>query len=304
MRSAWLAWASEWLYQNGPVILIASIPGVLIAIITAWLNAAIKTRFEERRRVRREHLAAIQTRVLCPLRERLEDFYLPLLRGQLGPVIVDSLVRTVDGSITEPRRVREGRIAPRRLTDPPEYTLPVFGGQAVERSKLDPILYEDAKANHYRRLVQRLECFTEAVDRYTSRAAREAENLAARILDRSPLPVVTAAGWLNNKSWIDANGLAVWVLNWMLDATQSNPFTGSDGRSIQIDGHHLAQAETKGDVDTLLTELDALCREPGIADELQREAEPLAGHARELLDDLNALLATSRLPGGCRIARA
>src|SRR5437879_10570749 len=77
----------EWLRELGSFHRIGSaVVAILPILAAACLGAFLATWLQEWLRVRREHLAAIKAEVFRPLRRELQEFYLPLLSGMIGPV--------------------------------------------------------------------------------------------------------------------------------------------------------------------------------------------------------------------------
>ncbi|MEK6717720.1 MAG: hypothetical protein AABZ16_09540, partial [candidate division NC10 bacterium] len=71
--------------------------GILVAVLGLFLGP----RLTARREARREHLKALKAGVLGPIQKELEDFYLPLLRGKLAPVMSQHVTIPLAASITE-----------------------------------------------------------------------------------------------------------------------------------------------------------------------------------------------------------
>jgi len=131
----------EWLRELDAFHRVGSAVVAILPILTAAsLGAFLATWLLERRRVRREHLAAIKAEVFRPLRKELEGFHLPLLSGRLGPVAIAPVAAPV----------REGADPPvTPFTNAGQFQLSAT--RPPEAGELDRLLYTDAKCRHYGR---------------------------------------------------------------------------------------------------------------------------------------------------------
>lgn len=287
-----LSWVMVWL-EKFSLALLALIGGILTAWLAPWL--------QDRRRARREHLNAIKARVFRPLLAELEQLYLPLLRGELGPVTLETVPVRVGDSITDPQIIREYRLVPRfRIGD---YPPPLFLGQREEEApELDLELYEDAKRHHFRCFIGQLEAFKAEVDAYLAQWVSYAEDLSRAIAERVELPVLTTVQQTIDAVWASVKGLAVFLVNRQLGQIWQ-PMIAPNGRSLQVAGDTMVKAEGKETtMEHVLKVLEELFRERQRVDELRREAEPLLDQARSLVTELRRLLQSSKLPGGCQLA--
>lgn len=262
-------------------------------------GAAIAVRLQERARARRQHLAELKAKVFDPLRRDLEEFYRPLHEGTVGPVTLKDISVPVEGSITGPRRTLVWRLAPRRTSANPFLWL---GKDREEPPQFSPELYADAKRCHYPKFLARLEAFKAEVEEWTKEAVRQAELLVELIGERTGLPHYEGSPPDRELSCIDRKALAAYVLNWRLGVTEASPFS-PDHRSLQINGRTVAQVQTEGELKQVIDVLDDLAGDSRMADDLRQRAEPLAGRATRLRRELSQLTLSSRLPGGCKLAR-
>ena len=271
----------NWLQETGSA-LIAILP--MVAAVS--LSAFLATWLGERRRVRREHLAAIKAEVFRPLGRELEEFYLPLLRGKIGPVTIEHVATQTGGTaLTDLGRVH------------------LRGAKPAEAGELSRFLYVDAKCQHYGRLFRRLELFKSEVDAYTRLWVSYAEQLSQTITEQVGLPVMTEADPLYDTEWIDSDGLAVFVVNCQLGIARRPLCVGLDGRSIEINGVPMVRAAAEDRVQRSLKALEALSGRQETPDELRPRTEPLLHLAKYLLRELDRLRVSSKLPGGCRLVR-
>jgi hypothetical protein len=283
----------DWLVKLG-------IPGILIALVSLFLGH----RLSARREARREHLSALKSRVLSPIQKELEEFYLPLLRGKIAPVMSQHVTIPLGGSVTQAALTREWRLAPR--TRYGEYPVPYLtSSKPVPMA--DPMLYKDAKEHHYQRFIRRLEEFKAEVTAYTGKWLPYAESLRDKIAARTPLP--EARGEISSISgpWVDSKGLAVFVLERLIGVHQELLFlrseTGSSSLEALSRGVIFARAQQKEPLQRLVELLDDLCRDRETAEVLRRRGEPLREPAEELLDEATRLNLSSGLPGRCPLAR-
>lgn len=275
-------------------------PGVLAALLGAAASAMLVTWFQERRRARREHLEAIKAQGLRPLHEKLGKFYLPLLRGEIGPVTLDNVVIPLEGSVTQRRTTWEWRLAPRRKYELQPFP---FASAPEQASEMSLELYEDAKRCHYRKLIRQIEAFKAEVESYTAEWMSYAEQLSRVIAERTGLPVVTGDSANTEPSWVNTNGLAVFVLDWQLGATPHSPIPDYDRGSLEIGGWTMARAKTREAIQHTIEVLDDLSHERQTVEGLRRRAEPLVLQATALLGKLNQPLLSSKLPGRCQLAK-
>lgn len=68
-------------------------------------------------------------------------------------------------------------------------------------------------------------------------------------------------------------------------------------------GRTVAQVQTEGELKQVIDVLDDLAGDSRMADDLRQRAAPLAGRATRLRRELNQLILSSRLHGGCKLAR-
>src|SRR5205807_9241485 len=118
----------NWLHETGSA-LIAILP--MVAAVS--LSAFLATWLGERRRVRREHLAAIKAEVFRPLRRELQEFYLPLLSGKIGPVTIAQVAAPVPAAGDHPLTVSANASQ-----------LQLCRTRPPEAGQLDLLLYADA----------------------------------------------------------------------------------------------------------------------------------------------------------------
>lgn len=284
-----------WLEKFGPAIL-AGLFGALSALVSAMLVPW----FQDRRRARREHLDQIKAQVFRRLQEDLERLYLPLLRGKIGPVVSKHILIPVEGPVSESPTTWDWRLAPRRTYEEP--SLPGFQTPQPP-SPISPELYDDAKRYHYQKVLGRLEAFKVEFEAHTAEWTAYAGRLAQAIAERAGLPLVQWPSASSDPSWVDANGLAVYVVERQLGVARHPPFPGSDGRSLMISNSAVVKAETQEALQRIWALLDELSRERRTVEDLRRRAEPLEQQAASLLHQLNHLLFSSRLLGRCPLAK-
>lgn len=285
---------SAWMDKFGPPI--------LAAILSALATSLLMTRFQARRQARREHLDQIKSQVLRPLREELEQFYLPVLQGQLRPVVFDDPVTRVEGSIERAEVIREYRLIPRPKGGREPLPFPESKPPA-EPPVRNKELYEDARRRHYRGLIKRLEQFEAGVDGYLARWVSYASDVSRTIAEKGELPVVGPGAMNEDDMWINPYGLAVFIIGWQLGTTRTPIWRGSDRLSIEVDGRRVARAPREELLIPVLAVLDVLSRDLRPADELLDAAKPLKDLAIQLCGELDHLLVTSKLPGRCPLVR-
>jgi hypothetical protein len=229
---------------------LSSLGGILKFIAGPWL--------EERRVTRREHLVQIKSKVLEPVCAELEEFYIPLLKGDLPPVRLASTTTRVDAKITEARRSIVWTLTPSHTR---QTSLQHLLSPGEHHPPLSLELYEDAKHNHFSQLLSRFEILKAKADGYRDNAVIQAEELASTIARRTEIPVCHEGSSIPTKPWMNARGLAVFVLNCQLDAMLSQPFRGSDGRSIELDGMLLGEADDPQTIQRIIDVLDELARD-------------------------------------------
>ena len=273
---------------------------ILAGLVGAFVSPMLLSRFQEQRRVKRDHLDTIKEQVLRPLREELERLYLPLLQGELGPVTLGHVVIPVEGSVTQSRTTWDWTLAKRR--NPVRQVFPI-DDTSKSASEITQELYEDAKRHHYRRFIRKLEAFKAGVESYTDEWMAYAEELSQVVVDCTGLPVVTAALANTGAPWVNARGLAVFVVDWQLGVIPQGPIRGPDGRSLQMSGQTMAQVSTEEAIQRILDVLDELCHDRGRVEDLQGRAEPLVRETIVLLGEIDQLLLTSKLPGRCRLTK-
>src|SRR2546427_3072008 len=270
-----------WLHQVRSALI-----GILPMVAAVSLSAFLATWLGERRRVRREHLAAIKAEIFRPLGRELEEFYLPLLRGKIGPVTIEQVATQAGAAaLTDPGRVQ------------------LCGTKPAETGGLDRVLYVDAQCRHYGRFFRRLELFKSEVDAYTRRWASYAEQLSQTITEQVGLPAMAEADPLSDAEWIDSDGLAVFVVNCQLGIARRPLSVGLDGRSIEINGVPMVHAAAEDRIQRSLELLEELSRRQETPEELRPRAEPLLHLAKYLLRELDRLRVSLKLPGGCRLLR-
>lgn len=293
--------AIGWLYGLWPTILSAlwTLGSVVLA---ALLSALFMSWFQDRRRARREHRDAIKNQVLGPLREQLEEFHLPLLRGEFAPVTLEDVTIPLEGSVTERSTAWDCTLAPRRTRV--RHALP-FDPLPKPGSELNPELYDDAKRNHYGDFIRRLEAFKAVVESYSAGWLGHAEDLYKAITIRTQLPLVRWDLVNTDLSWINAKGLAVFVIERQLGVTTQIPsiqFHPPNRFSVEMSGRTMAQAGTEEQIRRVIAALDELYFQRDKVDNLLRPAESLGLEARAMLTKLNQLLLSSKLPGRCALA--
>lgn len=284
--------AAPWLEKYGYTLLAALLSG----LTSAWLV----TRFQERRRVRREHLDEIKGKILRPLQREIEEFYLPLLQSKLGPIVVEHVLLPVEGSLIQASTPWEWRLAQRRKAGDQWLSLP-FEGQRASQANSE--LFTDTKRRHYRRFIRRLEAFKAEVDDYTQGWMPYADHLARVIADRVGLPVVTWRSANTSGPWVDVNRLAVFVLERQLGGTPHSPNIIPEPPSLQIASYTMARAQTTEQIQHIIGVLEDLYRDRAGTEEPRRRAERLEQHATDLLSEISRLLLSSKLKGRCRFTK-
>ncbi|PYM86478.1 MAG: hypothetical protein DME09_02285 [Candidatus Rokuibacteriota bacterium] len=283
----------EWLRELDSFHRIGSaVVAILPILAAACLGAFLATWLQEWLRVRREHLAAIKAEVFRPLRRELQEFYLPLLSGKIGPVTIAQVAAPVPEAGDHPLTVSANA-----------WQLQLCRTRPPEAGQMDLLLYADAKFRHYRRIFRRWELFKSEVDAYTRRWVSYAEQLSRTVREQSGLPLITEADPLSNTEWIDPDGLAVFVVNCQLAIGQRPLCLGPDGRSLEIGGTTMAHAAAEDPIQRSLKLLRVLCDKRETLDSLHPQAEALRHLAKYLLRELDRLRRSSKLPGGCRLAR-
>lgn len=226
----------------------------------SWLRA--------RRRARREHFEEIKAGVLRPLAEELEHFYLPLLRGEFGPVVLEP-----------------GPRLGRRRT-PPVLFKPEHPGE------VNTELYEDAKRRHYASLISRREDLKADAEAYGSRWVAYAEGLSQILVDRVGRPVTSLDPTSTDDAWVTTRLMTLIVLNRQLEVISRPSWCGA----------RLTSEEPMQQIPHVWDELSEHPPLVARARELQRAGRPLVERAALLLSELNALLRSAELPGRCRRA--
>jgi len=282
----------EWVVKLG-------IPGILVALLSVFLGP----RLSARREARREHLKALKERVLGPIQKELEDFYLPLLRGALAPVMSQHVTIPLAGSITEAALTWEWNLAPRSRYG--EHPVPYFTTAKPVQTP-DPILYEDAKGHHYKKFIRRLETFKTEVTAYTGEWLPCAGSIRDTIAAKTQLP--EARGEIISAGpWVDSKGLAVFVLERLIGVHQEQlslrSETGLSSLEALSRGVIFARAQDKELLQNLIRLLDDLCRDRHKAEALRQLGEPLRAQAALLRDEATKLNLSPRLPGRCSLAR-
>jgi hypothetical protein len=263
-----------------------------LLILAAPLGAFLAVWLQERCRVRREHRDAIKARILDPLRREFEEFYLPLLKGQLGPVVLE------DGNTLLRGSNAQGQGTGRRLI-----TLRRAFGHQPSSLRAEFVLYADAKRRHYRRFFRMLDVLTYDVRTYTSAWLPYAEQVSQAIRERVGLRAVAETPVGPDTDWIDPDGLAVFVVNRQLGIAQQPPVLGRGGLSVEIGGVTMAQGRTEDPIQRVLKVLEELSGERERAQELLEQCEHSLPVAKFLFRELEELRISSRLPGRCRFAR-
>lgn len=284
--------AGAWIEKLWPVIL-AGVMGLAGVFVGYRLNA--------RRSARLEHLNIIKAQVFQTLRAELESFYLPLVQGTLGPVTIEPRRKNLGGSINRPSVAWEYPLAPRRNAG--REARPFLLSQEEPRVRTNTELYTDAKSHHYPEFMNQYQTFKDAVEDYCSLWVIYAEHLARAIEKKSGLPVITEQSARTDTRWIDPNRLAVFVINWQLGIVSHAPWVPSDGLSVEIDGQTVARAETRDAVQNLVDALDLVSRDRMRLEELRQPLPTLRHQAQALLNQLDRLLLSSRLPGRCPLAK-
>lgn len=207
----------------------------------------------------------------------------------------------VEAPVSESPTTWDWRLAERRTYEEP--SLPGFQTRQPP-SPISPELYDDAKVHHYPEFMGRLEGFKAEVEAHSAEWKAYAEQLSQTIADRAGLPLVKWPSASSDASWVDANGLAVYVVERQLGVARHPPFPGSDGRSLTISsGPTVVKAETQEAIQRIWALLDEVSRERRTVEGLRRRAEPLEQQAASLLHDLNELVFSSKLPGRCPLAK-
>ena len=251
-----------------------------------------------------EHWEKIKTQVLDRLKEELERFYLPLVRGQIGPVMRWEVQIPLAGSLTQNQTITEVRLFPRREYGEQPHS---FSIAARPVPTVDPVLYADTKKKHLRKFIARLEVFKEDFVRYTESWQPYAECLSQTIAERVGLPmvvVVTQDMVMPSSSWVDSKGLAALLVGCQLGAPKPSFCINPNPPSLDIPScWRMAQAQSPEQINLLTHVLDELSLERRTVEDLRRPAKPLESEAAKLLDELNLLLERSKLPGRCPLVR-
>jgi len=273
---------------------------ILVGLAGVIVGAFLAPFVQDRRRVRHDHLQVIKAQVLGPVRRQLEQFYLPFLEGKYGPVVAEGKYRRVLGSVSEAHVVWECALGPRRSAA--SRTFPYFT-EPQETIELNEELQKDARRNHFAAFFSSFEVFERRVEHYECEWVLYARDLSAKIIERARLPLVKWDSLNSEKAWVDADLLAVLIVDLHLGLMVGPPLVGSDGRTLELNGRRLALADDRAAIRHLEEVLDDISRDRGTAEELVSGAQPLLQEATRLREEVNQLLLLSKLPGRCRYTK-
>ena len=268
------------------------LPYVATAIVSA-VGGYLGRYFQERRsrsyEARQAHFEVIKKKVLAPLIEQLDAYYIPILEHRAVGVEVEWKPIRKDGPIDE------------RLVSDYKLSFKVKEAPTLEG---DYHLYEDAKENHFPEIMKRWERFQGAVTQYCEACLTYAEEVRKRIVARVELPVCEYGHDYDREKWLDAYGLAIVILRRQLgdESAYLDKFKHRSNSALVVLrdwNRHYTRGTCEKEVNQCLATIfvsrvfnrqsRALCSD---ADELNLEAI-------NLKKELNRLKLMSKLPGDC-----
>jgi hypothetical protein len=174
----------------------------------------------------------------------------------------------------------------------------------IKQENIDKVLLMDSEKHHFKRFFRRFREFQERFASYEESGVREAELIAHDILLKSQL--ASADGFIvqRDKNGINAEMLSVWVLNWRLGIALTPVYRAPDGLHISLDGIEVVKAESKEEIGRVHEILDELCANKETVESFRYRGKVLATEGGQILEELETLVASSALPGRCRLSKA
>lgn len=284
---------------------------IVAPIVAALATAFLVTWFQDRRRVRAEHLEAIKKGVLTPLLERLGS-QLSVLRQKAPPVVADRGVIASENTrpwvaAGSPRRYQEVLLVAPVLGIPLQGELqsewrleaPSLASRFISG---DPEFYACTKRSHSSEVIREFEALEVSVGEHGHRCLRLAEQLQDRLRARAPIPESVPQESPTHPLVRTAH-LALHILNHRL---------GVDRSPLTLDGHGKTLTNSRGDVvgrgepDELracLALVEELLSDDGEAATLLEEARTLASQLVQMERKIERKLREPRLAGRCRYVR-
>jgi hypothetical protein len=276
----------EWLIKIGP-----SVIGFLGGFLSGFLSSYKLLRIKVRGEIRQKHFNEIKQKVLEPVLKRIAQHHIPVLQHNNGSLYIKNVPIYGEESVLKP--LISGYREEIAVKDPVMY-------MSSSIPHTDQHLLSDVKDHHYSELVDRFENIQEDFNKYNNSCRVYAEWLKNEIKEKSGLP--ERARNSAQEKWINANELAIFILDRQLGINQHHHVSKSPGERsyfvLLIASTTLAQG-TETEMSSASALIDSLVKQTSKSQELISTAKELIEKVVKLRDELEKLTLTHKLPGTC-----
>ena len=228
-----------------------------------------------------------------PLLTALQEDFLPLVR--LAEPVVEG------GAVNIPLRRSRGARATESDTEGTE-ALTIEQPWGVFRGKVDSVLYEDAKANHFKKLVEKVEVFIFAWEGYTENLTEWIEEMSRQVADKTYLPPLSYGP--GERRYVASRHLAAFVYKRLVCNAPAGPLTsalaGGDLWALSDSTGVTVALATPTQIERVIAAVDGLIvGERSRADLFRGRTKALSADLDELIGKVRLVIASTRLPKRC-----
>jgi len=271
----------------------------IATMIGVFLGPFLAIKYKERQDRKAQHLKEIQDKVLTPIVEMLNRYYIPAVNGRLVK-IDDKVKQRQDRLISkeEFEKVNKELEFELRIDEP-------YQG-ALSRFIPDDKFYSCTREQHFPEFMKRYEEFKQRFDEYNKNCLDAARKIREKIKNQVNLPSFkgTSGGTI---PYICENPLAIFVLKKRVEKNNKNFLQIVQGKDVAIlkimgtiKGRDDVAQGSLEQIKECKEKIENIARKKDHAEDLIRQAEALVSDAEALRDAVEELLRQKKLPGRCK----
>jgi len=280
---------------------------LIVIPIASILSAYLVTRFRGAQERKKQHLKEIKDKVLQPLKEGIERYYLPALEKKKVNIKIDTKSKPAKFVTEEDYKKANKRLEFTFIILEPKEA-PLAYGTVEPLGKLpsfvpDLKFYSCVKKKHFPSFIRQWEEFKQKFDTYNKRSLEIAEKIKEEIKEKTNLPSFQGSHG-GADPWISEYDVSLFILKKSLQKDYSDLLTTKEETNISTLYVGTKQVAQGGNLQIkkcvrVIKELIKSAQKEEQIKELVKQADVLVPEVKRLRDKVEILLRQKRLPGKC-----
>ncbi len=263
--------------------------GVFVAFLAVWLVIHLRHLDD-----RKKHFEDIKNKVFKPINQRLERYYIPVLKGQYTNI--DMVESTNVTTIISDEDVKNREYRFEFKIKPPEEIPKIIS------LKEDLLPYSCTKDKHFPKLITEWENFRNTFNAYSNKCVEITEQIEEKIKSKINMPSYTRKNC--EKNWIFSDILALFVFQKLMEIptdilriqNMKDPIT-----ELMFQSYQCARGTPK-ELNDCKRRVEDLAKDKSGVSSLTKQVKQLESEATKLQDEFEKLSCQTKLPHKCKNA--